>query len=153
MADCWYPAMMMVLRGKHGEGYKAVGDTVKSARGLPLIGKKLSFGSREGQRIMDDNGLVAVGDKLELGDSQSVADLLDRHGPFLVAGTYDFTNLGHCVVVVGVDHATQKVCIQDPIQNNARAQWYALDYLKNTYRNPNSVNIDMAAVIALQPNL
>lgn len=152
MANCWYSAITMVLRGKHGEGYKAVGDTIKSSRGPLLIGKMLSFGSPEGQRIMADNGLVEVGYKLEIGSSDSVANLLEKHGPFIVVGTYGTTNLGHTVVIVGVDHASQSVCVQDPAQSNASAQWFPLDYLKHTYRTPGSDNIAMDAVIALDPN-
>jgi hypothetical protein len=152
MADCWYSAITMVLRGKHGEGYKAVGDTIKSSRGPLLIGKRLSFGSPEGQRIMADNGLVEVGYKLEIGSSDSVANLLRKHGPFIVVGTYDATNLGHTVVIVGVDHASQSVCVQDPAQSNASAQWFPLDYLRHTYRTPGSDNIAMDAVIALDPS-
>ncbi|WP_078742294.1 papain-like cysteine protease family protein [Pseudomonas fluorescens] len=149
MADCWYAAMKMVLQGKYGEEYKPSGETVTKARGLPLLGKKLSFGSREGLQIMEDNGFVGVGHKIVPEDSGSIGNLLDRHGPFIVMGSFDLLSLGHAVVVVGVDHPSQQICVQDPAKKNAAPEWLPLDYLKNTHRSSGSDNIDVNSAIAL----
>ena len=97
---------------------------------------------------MEDNGFVAVGGKLEIGD-RIFCQIIGKHGPVMVAGTYGITRLGHAVVVVGVDHASKSVCVQDPAQSNASVRWFPLDYVKYTVRTPGSIDIDMYSVITI----
>lgn len=149
-ADCWYASMQMVLSWKHGTTTKPAGESVRQHRS-GFLGKKLAFGSRAGGRIMDDNGLVAVGDKLELGDANSLKTLLNRHGPIILCGKFDPLRQGHFVVLTGVDPESGQIAIQDPGWTGG-IQWKSLDYLKRLARSPGSDNIDTYSAVALQPD-
>ncbi|MEX3629185.1 MAG: papain-like cysteine protease family protein [Burkholderia sp.] len=146
-ADCWYACIQMMLSWKNGTTTKPMGNSVQQHRS-GIFGRKLAFGSREGGRIMDDNGLVAVGDKLELNDPASMKSLLENHGPIILVGKFDPLRQGHFILLTGVDPASRQVAIQDPGWTGG-TQWHPLEYLNRVTRSPGSDNVDTYSAVAL----
>ncbi|OXJ06548.1 papain-like cysteine protease family protein [Burkholderia sp. AU6039] len=148
MTDCWYASIQMLLSWKAGEKTKPIGENVQQHRDFPLIGRKLAFGSEIGGKIMADNGLVAVGDKLDLNDTSSLATVLAAHGPIILNGKFDPLRQGHTVVLSGIDPATQQVAIHDPSWTGG-VQWKPMSYLYKIFKTPGSDNVDSYAAVAL----
>lgn len=150
MNDCWYASIQMLLSWRAGQKAKPQGKAVSKHRDLWAMGRTLSFGSDTGAQAMRDNGLVAVGDKLDSGDIDTVHQVLQKYGPFIVGGKYGPCGAGHFVVICGVNTVTGQIYRDNPAWGYGKA-WKPLSYLKKAWTYGNGSVICDESAVALRP--
>jgi len=123
---------------------------VSRHRDVWAMGRTLSFGSDVGAQAMRDNGPVTVGGKLSSSDIDSVHQLLVKHGPFIVGGSFGPCGAGHFVVICGVDTGTGQVYRDNPAWGYGKA-WKPLNYLEKVWTYDKSTTICEESAVALPP--
>ena len=149
--DCWYACIQMLLSWKAGNKTKPRGDAVRNHRDVWALGRTLGFGSKVGERVKTDNGLVSMGHEIQSNDIESIHAALLKYGPFIIGGKYGPCGAGHFVVICGVNTDTNMVWRDNPAWGYDKA-WKPLSYLEKAWgpAQPKGM-IDIDSAVALKP--
>lgn len=134
--DCWYACIQMLKTWKaQGKKTKAVGTHTSYLHG-GVLGHKLrpdALGSKHFKHVLAENDMITIDNvfgislkTMELPQGYTGASALGalmKHGPIIIGGEYGqikvagqlfMDNLGHFIVLAGLDTASKKYWIYDP---------------------------------------
>src|SRR5262249_11999677 len=115
MMDCWYACIQMIKSAVMGAKTKPAGPHTLAHRNVKGIGRKLSFAGTVGVHVLNENQLVDISNKVKLDRIQTLASVLESHGPIIVGGKFGFFNTqGHFIVISGCNTDNGLATVYDP---------------------------------------
>jgi hypothetical protein len=122
--DCWYASIQMLKTWKNwGTKVKPSGAHTKHLH-AGLFGHKLnadSGKSKHFEKVLTENNIICLPRTvLRLQEPESLLDALQTYGPIMSGGTFGkamrglIKNLGHYVVLAGVDTISGYYMLHDP---------------------------------------
>lgn len=147
--DCWYACIQMLRSFSKGGKTKPSTQQHTARLHSGILGHRLHSDPKKSKHFVEvlrENGLKRLGtDRLYLENSSLVYQLLVEHGPIMIGGGYGkfgpFKDLGHFVVISGVNTEASKYRINDPAETGSA--WRSAKWINDRWwKDDNAIVVD-----------